>query len=591
MALGVVSKKRRNILMAISTAAILIVAVVLVMWLNGAFLPKWIEWKDVGNTSFLKKGVKAQDMLSLDINHDGKDEVLVLCWRIGRYGDRRPFWVKHDELKWSQHIYIYEKTDTGEYNAIWMASDIHTDVKGWEALDNSFLVTYSPDNEKSIWMWNSWGLEKMSEETLQEYYELKKQREALATELYDGEPDSDEAYDGETSISRDELVDEGKAEKLRNKDEQDKTGESEVNGEQTDLVSIVMVGDILLHDGVTASCKTEEGYDFSPLFENTKSVIENADVAIVNQEVIIGGEELRISGYPAFNAPYEIGDALVDAGFDVVCHGTNHVLDRNRKGIMNCLNYWHENHPEVEILGIHESEEDSKEISINDVNGLKIAILNYTYGTNGIPLPEGMPYAVDIINKEKIKSDLEYAEENADFTIVCPHWGVEYMLKESSNQTSLAKFMTENGADLIIGTHPHVIEPIEWIESENGNKALCYYSIGNFINWTSGRGANVANRMLGGMAFVELDTKLQKNDKTLDALVHDSEMIKEYGVYPVISHVEHTKGRVSAYFLKDYTEELASLNAIVEQDRSFSLDYCKDLANDIFGDNIIQNTY
>ena len=556
MALGVVKKQRKNIVIAILTAAILIVAAFLVMWLNGALLPKWIEWKEVSDTSYLKKGVKAQDTLSMDINRDGKDELLVLCWRIGRYGDRKPFWVKRDELKWSQHIYIYEKTDEG-YKAIWMASDIHTDVARWEPFDDSLLVTYSPDNQKSVWMWNSWGLERLSEDDLEKYYEFKEQKN--------------------TNDKKNEVIKEAEKE----------SDEEEVI--DSEPISIVMVGDILLHDGVIASCKTEDGYDFTPIFENTKDAIGAADIAIANQEVIIGGEELRISGYPAFNAPYEIGDALADAGFDVVCHGTNHALDRNKKGIINCLSYWNENHPEMQILGIHDSEEDSNEIFIKEINGFKIAILNYTYGTNGIPLPEGMPYAVDLIDKEKIKEDLIYAEQNADFTIVCPHWGVEYMLNENSNQQALAEFMTENGADLIIGTHPHVIEPIEWIESANGNRALCYYSIGNFINWTSGRGSNVSNRMVGAMAYIKLNTELQSNgDSRSTNNIPDYEMIGKYGVYPVVSHVEHTKGRVTTYFLQDYTEELALNNAIIEQDKSFSLNYCKDLANEIFGDNIIR---
>ena len=397
----------------------------------------------------------------------------------------------------------------------------------------------------------------MSEDDIEKYYEFKEQKN--------------------TNDKKNEVIKEAEKE----------SDEEEVI--DTAPISVVMVGDILLHDGVIASCKTEDGYDFTPIFENTKDAIGAADIAIANQEVIIGGEELRISGYPAFNAPYEIGDALADAGFDVVCHGTNHALDRNKKGIINCLSYWNENHPEMQILGIHDSEEDSNEIFIKEINGFKIAILNYTYGTNGIPLPEGMPYAVDLIDKEKIKDDLTYAEQNADFTIVCPHWGVEYMLNENSNQQALAEFMTENGADLIIGTHPHVIEPIEWIESANGNRALCYYSIGNFINWTSGRGSNVSNRMVGAMAYIELNTELQSDgDSWPINNIPDYEMIGKYGVYPVVSHVEHTKGRVTTYFLQDYTEELALNNAIIEQDKSFSLNYCKDLANEIFGDNIIR---
>ena len=567
MALGILRKHRKSILLGISTAAILIVAVVLVMWLNGDFLPKWIEWKEVGDTSFLKKGVKAQDTLFVDIDHDGREELLVLCWRIGRYGDRKPFWVKHDEFKWSQHIYIYEKTDEGEYKAIWMASDIHTDVARWEKYDDSMILTYTPDNQKNVWAWNSWGLERVSEEALEEYHKLKLQKAAEADKKVPSIEDANE------KVPSGEFA-----------DENSNSGEEAVKDidAKKELISIVMVGDVLLHDGVTASCKSEDGYDFSPLFENTKDVIQAADIAIVNQEVIIGGEELRISGYPTFNAPYEIGDALFDAGFDVVCHGTNHALDRNKKGIINCLKFWKDNYPQMAILGIHNSEEDSEEIYIDEVKGIKIAILNYTYGTNGIPLPEGMPYAVDVINREKIKNDLDYAEKNADFTIVCPHWGIEYMLRENSEQESLAKYMTENGADLIIGTHPHVIEPVEWIEADNGNRALCYYSLGNYINWTSGRGKDVANRMVGGMAYVELSNENMGVDERADNGIPDSEMINSYGVYPLVSHVEHTRGKVTTYFLDDYTEELAEKNAITEQDSAFNLEYCNNLVDEVF---------
>jgi len=561
-----IKSKTKNIVLTGLVAAIIIVATIVILWVNGAFLPGWIEWKESpSDTSFLKKGVKVQDTLSLDINHDGRDEYLVLCWRIGRYGERKPFWVKHDELKWSQHIYIYEKLKDDTYKPIWMASDIHTDVVRWEAYDDSLITTYTPDNQKEIWMWNSWGLEKLSEEKLKEYTELKEKKLAVggADEVNEKNPLS------EASDSPKEQTNELQQDNVLS------TKDDLIEEETEDSVSIVMVGDILLHDGVTSSCKEEDGYNFDPLFENTKEVIENADIAIVNQEVIIGGEELRISGYPTFNAPYEVSDALCNAGFDVVCHGTNHALDRKKKGIINCLNYWKENHPQMAILGIHDSEQSNEDIYITTVDGLKIAILNYTYGTNGIPLPEGMPFAVDYIKKDKIASDLQYAEENADFTIVCPHWGIEYMLDENAEQHSLAEFMTENGADLIIGTHPHVIEPIKWIESENGNKALCYYSIGNFINWTSGRGKNVANRMVGGMAYVEIDCD-------------DSDMINDYGVYPVVSHLEHTKGKVTTYFLQDYTEELASKNAITEQDFAFDLDYCWSLANEVFKEENIR---
>lgn len=341
-------------------------------------------------------------------------------------------------------------------------------------------------------------------------------------------------------------------------------------------IRLVMVGDILLHTPLAESGKKPEGgYDFSAVFVNLKEEIQGADVALVNQEVIIGGEELGISGYPSFNAPFELGDALMDVGFDVVLHATNHALDKRKQGILNCLAFWRENYPDTAVLGIHDSEESQQKIYVYEQQGIRIAVLNYTYGTNGVKLPEDMPYAVDLLEKDRVAADLERACELADFVVVCPHWGKEYALEQAGVQKDWAEFLAENGADLILGTHPHVIEPIELISSENGNQALVYYSLGNFVNWTSGTGAGVSNRMVGGMAQVTI------------GLDEDGEaVVTEYGVLPLVCHLEKGFGGVTVYPLSEYTEELAARNEIREQDDSFSLEYCQELAERIFGDAI-----
>lgn len=351
-------------------------------------------------------------------------------------------------------------------------------------------------------------------------------------------------------------------------------------------ITLVMVGDILLHTRVAESGRMEEGgYDFSAVFDEMRDEIEAADLALVNQEVIIGGEELGISGYPSFNAPYELGDALVEAGFDVVLHATNHALDKGKRGIVNCLAFWEENYPDIAVLGIHGSGEEKQEIYLYGQNGIKIAILNYTYGTNGIPMPADMLYAVDMLEREQVISDLQRAEELADFVIVCPHWGTEYTLKETNVQQEWAELFVENGADLVLGTHPHVIEPIEWVTagedygseeaSRTSNRALVYYSLGNFVNWTEGTGAGVANRMVGGMAKVTVG---------LDDL--GNAVVKSYGVEPLVCHVEQGFGEVKVYPFSEYTEELAARNEIVAQDASFSYEYCVKLVEEVFGDRI-----
>lgn len=340
-------------------------------------------------------------------------------------------------------------------------------------------------------------------------------------------------------------------------------------------ISIVMVGDILLHDRVEKSALQEDGtYNYEPIFTYLKDDIQAAGLAIVNQEVIIGGEELGISGYPCFNASFTMADALARAGFDVVCHGTNHAMDKGKSGILNCISNWKEKYPEMAILGINENEEEYNDIFVYEQDGIKIAVLNYTYGTNGIALPDNMPYAVDLLDEQKVVSDIRKAEEIADFTIVCPHWGTEYVLEETDAQRRWAQIFLENGVDLVIGTHPHVIEPIEVLTDDNtGNQMLVYYSIGNFVNWTGEIGSGVSNRMVGGMAEVTLTR--DENGKVV---------IKDYGVTALVSHLTEGTDGVTTMKLSEYTDELAAENKISEQDSNFSREYCINLCNKVWGE-------
>ena len=343
--------------------------------------------------------------------------------------------------------------------------------------------------------------------------------------------------------------------------------------------TIVMVGDVLLHTPVEESCKQPDGnYDYESLFTHTKDEISAADLALVNQEVIIGGADLGISGYPCFNADYSLCDSLVGAGFDVICHATNHAMDKGRAGLVNCAEYWRDEYPQITVLGIHDTADTSTSCgadpAIIELGDMRIAVLNYTYGTNGISLPADMPYAVDLLNEEQVAADIQRAEELADFTIVCPHWGTEYRLTSDASQEKWTKIFAENGADLILGTHPHVIEPIEWVTDEaSEHEMLVYYSLGNFVNWTSGTGEGVANRMVGGMAEVTLT----KND-------NGEVEIADYGVKPMISHVASGPEGVTTYFLEDYPEELAEENEIVSQDPEFSREYCVNLCDSVWGD-------
>lgn len=362
---------------------------------------------------------------------------------------------------------------------------------------------------------------------------------------------------------------------VSDKQEQNEVDDENVTEEPViQEIDIVMVGDILLHTDVQESGKLSDGtYNYDHLFANVTEDIQAADLAIVNQEVILGGTEIGLSGYPSFNGPYEVGDALVKAGFNVILHATNHTLDRGKTAILNCLNFWETNYPEVAVLGSYSSQEAYDEIYVYEQEGIKLAILNYTYGTNGISVPSDMPYAVNLLEEEKVVSDLQKANEMADFVIVCPHWGTEYQHVQSSEQEYWANLFFENGVDLVIGTHPHVIQPVEMLTSEKGDEMLVYYSLGNFINATSGSGSGTADRMIGGMA--EVTVSIDENGEVY---------IKEYGIEPLVTQLLYGTQEITTYKLADYTEELAAQNKTIEKDAAFSLEYCQNLCEQVFGD-------
>ena len=249
-------------------------------------------------------------------------------------------------------------------------------------------------------------------------------------------------------------------------------------------------------------------------------------------------KKIGYSGYPRFNSPYELADAEVAAGFNVILHATNHTTDKGKEAVLNCMNYWDTNYPDVAYLGINKTqEEQDNNIYVFEQNGIKVAILNYTYTLNGNRMPKDMPWLVNLMKKgeseKKIIADIKKAEEIADFTILCPHWGTEYSLTVSSTQKYWTEIFLENGVDLVIGAHPHVIEPIEWVSDDKGNKMLVYYSLGNFVNGTSSEGSGVTNRMVGGIA----DVTIGRNEA-------GEVVILENGVIPIVCHI----GEGDAYF-------------------------------------------
>lgn len=356
------------------------------------------------------------------------------------------------------------------------------------------------------------------------------------------------------------------------------TLENAQRGKVDPHISLIMVGDMLMHLNVTKSGfidanGTQKNYD--AIFANVKSEVEAADIAIVNQEIMMGGEDMGYSGYPMFNTADELAAAINDAGFNVVLHATNHTMDKWKQGLLHTMEVW-KNYPNIKVLGINETKEQQDEIYVYEKDGMKIAMLNYTYGLNGMPMPDDMPFAVNLIEEGLMDRNIKKAHEVADFVVVLIHWGNEYQTYASENQKMWCRWFLERDVDLIIGAHPHVIQPIEWYENEaTGHRMLVYYSLGNFITGTRATKAGTGEQAVGGMAKVTLTR--DENGKVV---------IEDYGIEPTVAHVDVRGGHGSIYtkFLKDYTQEDMQYNSIARQDSTFTLQMCNNLVKKVWGD-------
>lgn len=315
-------------------------------------------------------------------------------------------------------------------------------------------------------------------------------------------------------------------------------------------VKLLAVGDDLIHSGLYKSGLKEDGsYNFDHLYENVKADIQAADLAIVNQETIFTYNRNDYSGYPCFADPVEIGDALVDAGFDVVTHATNHVFDRNVQGIEDTLDFWKTNHPEITVLGIHENQADADTIKTVERNGITFAMLNYTYGMNGFALPDDQPYLVDLLDREKVAADIAKAKEVSDCVIFFLHCGVEYTYDPSEETKEWVQFLLENGVDITIASHPHVLEPYVKLTREDGHEMLVYYSMGNFISTQ-----DEYPRLIGGLAEITVELKGQGDNAKLS--------FEDYTLEPLYTHYNHNTGVYTVYKFSDYTDELALQNGL-----------------------------
>ncbi len=307
-------------------------------------------------------------------------------------------------------------------------------------------------------------------------------------------------------------------------------------------VRLLAVGDNLIHSPIFNSCKTENGFNFDGLYKNIKGYIKDADIAAINQETIFVEDSSRFSGYPAFGTPPQVGESIVRAGFNTVTHATNHTYDKGENAVLYTMDFW-DKHSDVMVLGINRTPEKKQQIAIFEKNGLKIAMLNFTYGLNGYKLLKEKEHLVNIFSRsEETALLLKKAEDDADITVVFTHFGTEYTHTPTKEQKKDVEFLCKNGADVIIGTHPHVVQPFTKHISENGNEAVVFYSLGNFISNQDG-----PSKILGAMADVTITKE------------NGAAKVEKYTMHPTVTHVSDKK--YTAYMLYDYTDELAKTHS------------------------------
>lgn len=312
--------------------------------------------------------------------------------------------------------------------------------------------------------------------------------------------------------------------------------------EKTYKVSMIMTGDNLIHSSIYNDAYISYNqYDFTKMYELLKPIVSKYDIAYYNQETILGGTELGLSDYPTFNSPYEVGDAMIDAGFNLVSLATNHTMDRGEKAVLNSREYW-DKQEDVLAVGSYSSEEERNKVRIVTKNDISYTMLNYTYGTNGMPVPRGKEYLVNVwptnldINdperdteyqeyKKQVKEDINRVRDKVDVLIVAMHWGVEYTHEPTEYEKDMAKYLASLNVDIIIGTHPHVIQPVTWIDD-----TLVIYSLGNMISAQYQNQGSCLNYMCttGLMTSLDITKTVKGNDTKITIDNIENELIYTY---------------------------------------------------------------
>lgn len=336
---------------------------------------------------------------------------------------------------------------------------------------------------------------------------------------------------------------------------------------------LVAVGDNLMHRSCTLSAKNADGtYDFTKHFANMADIFKAADLAVISQDTVLGGIELGATSTETgiFNTAVELADGMADAGINVVLAANNHIMDEGSAGLNTMMSYFSTKYPNITLLGVNNSREAKDEPVYVETNNIKIAMINYSYGSNQTADLDASPYLLNQYDEDWLSDILKQAREEADFIIAFPFWGEQNSMDYTQEQERQAQFLADNGVDLIIGSYPHVVEPVKWITAENGDRTLVYYSLGNFQSIQ-----NTVENMLGGQANVTISKE------------EDGTHISDYSLDFVVTHYEQRESSeyydiVTTYPLADYTSDLAARHGMsVSGNEEFNLASLQGLSSQI----------
>ncbi len=335
-------------------------------------------------------------------------------------------------------------------------------------------------------------------------------------------------------------------------------------------ITILGAGDDLIHGSIYKQAKQRAGgagYDFAPVYAHVAEEIKSADIAVINQETVLAGKALPVSDYPLFNSPTEVGDALVNIGFDVINHANNHILDKGEKGIKATLDYW-DTKP-VKVTGAYRDDEDLENIRIVEKKGIRTAYLGFTEMTNGLYLPKESPYRIVYTSDTAtIQHLIQKAKGMADVVVVSVHWGTENTYTLTDKQKTLAQQMVDWGADIIFGNHPHVVQQLTVLSrSSDGAKCPVIFALGNFVS-----AQQSGKNMVSGLLTVTM-TKSGETGRTSYTSMKFT---------PIVTHYGSKYSNITVYPFSGYTDAMAAQHGV----RAFTPNFSRSFIQNIIDQNI-----